>query len=85
MAFLGDEVMSSDLTTALCMRTPNGWWVSWRTGRLVDRNGAVSAIMIAESVAAGVGPGHRMWTQVCHWLAELGLTEADLPTGGGSW
>ena len=85
MAFLGDEVMCSDLTTALCMRTPDGWWVSWLTGRLVDRNGAVSAIMIAEAMAAGVGPGHRMWPYVCNWLAELGLTVADLPSGGGSW
>lgn len=86
MAFIGDFLMMSDSTPARCIRTPDGWAVSWIPGRWLDRNGAITSITIAEFIAEGVTPGHRLWPHVLSWLAEIGLTVNDMPTvRGGSW
>jgi len=82
MAIIGEHLMVSEQTAAWCIRTADGWSASWIPCRLLDRNRAITSIMIAEVIAQGAKPGHRLWPHVLNWLDEIGLTVADLPTGG---
>jgi hypothetical protein len=55
---------------------PTMWRVSWLPERPVGRNEAVSAMVLAETVAAteDLGPDHRLWPFINSWSAELGLS-----------
>ena len=55
----------------------DAWRVSWLPGRLMDRNAAVSAMMIAQAAGAGLEPGDRRWPHIDGWAAELGLAGPD--------
>src|SRR5215475_13695515 len=50
------------------------WRVSWLPGRLVSRDRAVTALMLAETLAAHPAPGARAWLVAGSLAAELGLT-----------
>jgi hypothetical protein len=75
-----DEVMRSVYTehTALCSKSGR-WHVSWLPGRLLDRNAAITAMTIAETVGripAHSGPeayDDAFWLQVDSLAGELGL------------
>jgi hypothetical protein len=80
---ISDQVMTSDATrhTARQLR-PDVWTVSWLPGRLLDRNQATTAMVLAEKVAETVANdelhcGHRLWPLIDQWAAELGLTGPD--------
>jgi hypothetical protein len=79
-----DDSMSSDRTTHTARRTPGGnhqWEVSWLPGRPLDRNTAITAMVLADATADGdVNTGHRLWIFVEGWAAELGLTAPDVLT-----
>ncbi len=81
---IGDESMSSDRTSHTARRTSGGdhrWEVSWLPGRSLDRNSAITAMVIADATADGdVTTGHQLWIFVEGWAAELGLTAADAVT-----
>ena len=91
---IGDDSMSSDRTThtARLMPGKNPWWeVSWLPARRLDRNSAITAMVLADVTAHGdVTTGHRLWIFVEGWAAELGLTAPDVlshtasPPGGRS-
>jgi hypothetical protein len=81
-----DDSISSDHTGH-----EHAWHVSWLPGRLMDRNTAITATMLADVVAPGdVHAGHRIWPHTEGWAAELGLTAPDAlgwvsqPPGGVS-
>ena len=77
-----DESISSDNTGHTARLAPGRereWQVSWLPGRLMDRNSAITAMVIAEAVGSGdLHPGQRLWPHLDGWADELGLTTRDV-------
>ena len=77
---INDTTMTSDQTAHTARRTPdrNGWEVSWLPGQTLDRNSAITAMVLADTTAEpDLREGHRLWPFVQGWAAELGLTAPD--------
>ena len=77
---INDTAMSSDRTahTARQAADRNGWEVSWLPGQTLDRNTAITAMILADTAAEpGLRDGHRLWPVVQSWAEELGLTAPD--------
>lgn len=78
MTEITDEAMRSEATSHTATRTPDGWAMTWLPGRILDRDAAVTAMTIAETVAMGrAHPGDRLWAHVQNWAAELDLGAPD--------
>jgi hypothetical protein len=79
---IGDGTMSSDSTAHTARKAPgqqHQWEVSWLPGRQLDRNSAITAMVLADITGPGdMHPGHRLWVHVEGWAAELGLTTPDV-------
>jgi hypothetical protein len=77
-----DDTMSSDRSAHTARVVPGSrhrWEVSWLPGRYLDRNSAITAMMLADTLGPGdVRAGHRLWPHVEGWAAELGLTAHDV-------
>ena len=77
-----DESISSSNTRHTARLAPGherAWQVSWVPGRLMDRNSAITAMVIAEAVGSGdLHPGQRVWPHLDGWAGELGLTTRDV-------
>ena len=75
---INDTTMTSDQTghTARQAAGPqHGWEVSWLPGQVLDRNTAITAMILADTVGSGdLHEGHRLWPHIQGWAAELGLT-----------
>ena len=72
--------MSSDQTAHTARQTPgrDGWEVSWLPGQTLDRNTAITAMVLADTTAEpGLREGHRLWPHIHSWAQELGLTAPD--------
>jgi hypothetical protein len=77
---INDTAMSSDRTahTARQAADRSGWEVSWLPGQTLDRNSAVTAMVLAGTTAEpGLREGRRLWPHIQSWAAELGLTAPD--------
>jgi hypothetical protein len=77
---INDTTMTSDQTGHTARHEPsrNGWQVSWLPGRVLDRNTAITAMVLADiSTDERVREGHRLWPHIQGWAAELGLTGPD--------
>ena len=77
---INDTTMTSDQTAHTARHSPqrNGWEVSWLPGQALDRNAAITAMILADTTAEpGLHEGHRLWPVVQGWAAELGLTAPD--------
>jgi hypothetical protein len=75
-----DTAMTSDQTAHTARHAPcrNGWEVSWLPGQVLDRNAAITAMVLAETAAEpGLRDGHRLWPHIQSWAQELGLTAPD--------
>jgi hypothetical protein len=76
-----DDSISSDRTGHTARLAPgreHAWHVSWMPGRLMDRNTAITAMVLADVSGRGeVHAGHRLWPHIEGWTAELGLTAPD--------
>jgi hypothetical protein len=75
-----DTTMTSDQTahTALQAGDRNGWEVSWLPGQILDRNAAITAMILADTAAErDLYEGHRLWPHIQGWAEELGLTTPD--------
>lgn len=70
---IADDRMSSDATPHTARKAGSTWEVSWLPGRVLDRNQAVSAMMIAVTVSGTIQPGDTRWLHAADWAAELGL------------
>ena len=85
---IGDDAISSDHSTHTARLAPGHqqlWEVSWLPGRRLDRNSAITAMVLADVTGPGdVREGHRLWIHVEGWAAELGLTAPDVLTGTAS-
>ncbi len=77
---INDTAMTSDQTAHTARHAPsrNGWEVSWLPGRILDRNSAITAMVLADiSTDERVREDHRLWPHIQGWAAELGLTGTD--------
>jgi hypothetical protein len=76
-----DTAMTSD-QTAHVARLASGsqhlWEVSWLPGRALDRNRAITAMILADHTGErDLDERHRLWPFIQNWAAELDLTGAD--------
>jgi hypothetical protein len=77
---INDTTMSSDHSDCTARYAPgrNGWEVSWLPGQVLDRNTAITAMVLADTAGSGARDrGHRLWPFVEAWAAELGLSASD--------
>jgi len=73
-----DRLMRSTDTAHTARLTDAGWEVSWLPGRVLDRNQAVTAMTIAETVGRGVRlSDDPIWPHLDGWATELGLSGPD--------
>ena len=80
---INDTLMTSDQTghTARQASSRNGWEVSWLPGQILDRNAAITAMILADTAGEeDLHEGHRLWPHIQGWAAELGLTGPDAIT-----
>jgi hypothetical protein len=75
-----DTAMTSDQTAHTAQHAPgrNGWEVSWLPGQLLDRNTAITAMVLADTAAErDLAEEHRLWPRIQSWAEELGLTAPE--------
>ena len=79
---INDDSITSDHSAHAARLLPGDehvWEVSWLPGRPMDRNSAITAMVIAEVVGSGdLHPGQRLWPHLDGWAGELGLTTRDV-------
>jgi len=75
---INDTAMFSDQSAHTARQTPDSqhlWEVSWLPGRVLDRNSAITAMVLADQVGVhDLNEQHRLGPQIEGWAAELGLT-----------
>ena len=78
---IDDTAMTSDQTAHTARQAVGGqhlWEVSWLSGRLLDRNSAITAMVLADHAGErDLNERHRLWPFIESWAAELGLTGSD--------
>ncbi len=78
---INDTTMTSDQTSHVARLASGGqhlWEVSWLPGKTLDRNSAITAMILADHAGQGdVDERHRLWPFIESWAAELGLTGSD--------
>ena len=81
---INDTAMTSDRTAHTARPAPgrqHQWEVSWLPGQTLDRNAAITAMVLADTTAEpGLREGHRLWPHIQSWAEELGLTAPDAIT-----
>jgi hypothetical protein len=78
---INDTTMTSDQTAHTARQAPGprpGWEVSWLPGQTLDRNTAITAMILADLAGEqDLHEGHRLWPHIQSWAEELGLTAPD--------
>jgi hypothetical protein len=78
---INDTTMTSDQTAHTAGQAPGRqhlWEVSWLPGRVLDRNSAITAMVLADQAGAyDLNERHRLWPHIESWAAELGQTGHD--------
>jgi hypothetical protein len=75
---INDTSMTSDQTAQPAPGRQHEWEVSWLPGQTLDRNTAITAMVLADTTAEqDLHEGHRLWPHVQSWAAELGLTAPE--------
>jgi hypothetical protein len=78
---INDTTMTSDQTAHTARQLPGRqpeWEVSWLPVRILDRNTAITAMILADTTAEqDLHERHRLWPHIQSWAAELGLTAPD--------
>ena len=76
-----DTTTTSDQTAHTARQAPRSehlWEVSWLPGRALDRNSAITAMVLADQAGVNdLNERHRLWPHIDGWAAELGLTGSD--------
>jgi len=79
---INDTTMTSDQNPHTARHAPgrkHEWEVSWLPGQVLDRNSAITAMVLADTAAQGdLREGHRLWPHIQGWAEELGLTGTDV-------
>jgi hypothetical protein len=78
---INDTTMTSDHTPHTARQAPgrqHEWEVSWLPGQTLDRNTAITAMILADTSAErDLHEGDRLWPHIQGWAQELGLTAPD--------
>jgi hypothetical protein len=78
---INDATITSDQnphTARQAPGRPHEWEVSWLPGQVLDRNSAITAMVLADVAGSSdLHQGHRIWPHIQSWAAELGLTGPD--------
>ena len=78
---ISDTTMTSDQTAHTAQKAlgrQHLWEVSWLPGRALDRNSAITAMVLADHAGErDLNERHRLWPFIESWAAELGLTGSD--------
>jgi hypothetical protein len=77
---INDTSMTSDQTAHTARQLPdrNGWQVSWLPSQTLDRNTAITAMVLADLTAEqDLRESHRLWPHIQGWAAELGMTASE--------
>jgi hypothetical protein len=78
---INDTMMTSDQTAHTARQAPGRqhlWEVSWLPGRTLDRNSAITAMVLADQASNDdLNERHRLRPHIEGWAAELGLTGHD--------
>jgi hypothetical protein len=77
---INDTTITSDQNPHTARQSPgqHEWQVSWLPGQVLDRNTAITAMVLADIAGQGdLHNGHRLWPHIESWAAELGLTGPD--------
>ena len=81
---INDTAMTSDQTAHTARQAPGSqhlWEVSWLPGQVLDRNSAITAMVLADHAGdRDLNERHRLWPFIESWAAELGLTGPDAIT-----
>jgi hypothetical protein len=81
---INDTTIISDQNPHTARRAPvhqRGWEVSWLPGQILDRNTAITAMILADIAGSGdLHESRRLWPHIESWAAELGLTGPDAIT-----
>ena len=81
---INDTTMTSDQTLHTARLAPGCqhiWQVSWLPGEVLDRNSAITAMILADTASEhDPGEEHQLWPFIENWAAELGLTGPDAIT-----
>jgi hypothetical protein len=81
---INDTTMTSDQTAHTAQPAPgrqHEWEVSWLPGQTLDRNTAITAMVLAGTTAEqDLHEGHRLWPHIQSWAQELGLTAPEAIT-----
>ena len=81
---INDTTMTSDQTAHTARQAPSSehlWEVSWLPGRTLDRNSAITAMVLADQAGVrDLDERHRLWPHIEGWAAELVLTAPDVLT-----
>ncbi len=78
---INDTSMTSEHTPHSAWQAPgqHGWQVSWLPGQTLDRNTAITAMILADLTGEqDLHQGHRLWPAIQSWAAELGLTGPEV-------
>jgi hypothetical protein len=78
---INDTTMTSDQTAHTARQAPgqeHRWEVSWLPGQILDRNTAITAMILADLAGEeDLHESHRLWPHIQSWAEELGLTAPD--------
>jgi hypothetical protein len=78
---INDTTMTSDQTAHTALWASGRqylWEVSWLPGKALDRNSAITAMILADHAGeADLNERHQLWPFIQNWAAELGLTGSD--------
>jgi hypothetical protein len=81
---INDDSISGDNTSHSARPAPghpDAWEVTWLPGRLMNRNAAITAMVLADTASSTtLHDRHRLWPHIQGWAAELGLTAPDALT-----
>ena len=70
---INDTTMTSDQTPHTARLAPGRqyeWEVSWLPGQVLDRNTAITAMILADTAAEhDLHEGHRLWPHIQSWAA----------------
>ena len=77
---INDTMMASDQSSHTARHSPDrsGWEVTWLPGQILDRNTAITAMILADTATEqDLHESHRLWPFIQSWAGELGLTAPD--------
>ena len=69
---IGDDLMTCGPHEA--KRDGERWEVVWLPGRRLDRNGAITAVHLADQISKDASMYGRGWPFIVAWAGELGLS-----------